>query len=149
MVSRTCDNCLHAELSGNKPPCNICVGLDRWEPVLQPALAEVFAEMRRARELHGDGYMGNLSLIHRYDSAGPERNGHQWEMLRHLRAALAEARAICDSKSPTRLAVLVEEFCEFADEVPRIPNRSREELVQVAAMALAWLGVDPGTDDDR
>ena len=111
---------------------------------MSDALADVLAEMRRAREVHGDGYMGNLELVH-------EQTTEQEELRYALHRAGRMARAICDGPEPTRLAVLVEEVCELADDIDRVPF-PRDELVQVAAMALAWLGVDPcvmkGADHD-
>lgn len=105
---------------------------------MSPEIAEVLAEMRRARDKHGAGWMGNLSLIQKDTDT-------QRTMRESLEEALFCARTICDSDEPTRIAVLVEEVCELALGVRCVPF-PRDELVQVAAMALAWLGVDPDAE---
>lgn len=95
------------------------------------ALHEVFDEMRRAHELHGDNYIGNLRLDWNHISAGTLAG-----------QAGKVAKAAQDDGYISRLDVLLEEVGELADDV--LANRDYHvELVQVAAMALAWLGVEP------
>lgn len=79
--------------------------------------------------------MGNLAPDE-FDSTDQAR------MIARLREALENARFICDGPIPTRLGILIEEVCELADDVVD-GEEYRAELVQVAAMSLAWLGVDP------
>jgi len=101
-----------------------------------PTLAAVFAEMRRARALHGDGYMGNLAQI------APTRPSARMRLLGLLSELETEARWQCQN-DPNRASVLAEEVAEAL--IDAIGGKDpRTELVQVAAMVLAWLGVEPG-----
>ena len=95
---------------------------------------EVFAEMRRAKVKHGPRYVTALPAF--------GRSGAMFHMLTKLKGADRAARAVCDGDAPCQLAVLIEEVCEVADAFDRGLD-PRSELVQVAAMALAMLGVEP------
>lgn len=98
---------------------------------------DIYDEQERAKAKHGASYMGSLRSIYIYDIL------HN-TMTACLKAALVFARLICDGEHPTRIAVLVEEVCELAEylEDDGAPQEANDELVQVAAMALAWLGVE-------
>jgi hypothetical protein len=102
------------------------------------ALRAALVEMRHAEKKHGDLYMGNLADVEpRLYPA----------LLRQVRNAGEAARLLCDSKTirgmrkVPKIAVLMEEVGEAADAILRGENPT-EELLQVAAMALAWLDVD-------
>jgi hypothetical protein len=89
--------------------------------------ALVTAEQERARAKHAGNALATLPAI---------ANGHH-AMLYHLHLAGQEARRLCDRGPASKLAVLVEEVAEVADDVllGRDPD---DELVQVAAMAAEW-----------
>ena len=97
-------------------------------------LCSVFDEMRRAKELHGEGYMGDLRQVV-YDSS--------WSLDKAIEAGEAARGRMEESSSPpAKSDVFLEEVGELMADL-RGGFEPTEELVQVAAMALAWLGVDP------
>ena len=100
------------------------------------SIEDIYDEQANARAKHGERYMGNITTIYQYDAMHSA-------MTAALLAALGIARHICDGPNPTRMAILAEEVCELAEDLARdeCPNTS-DELIQVAAMALAWLGVE-------
>ncbi|MHB1324016.1 MAG: hypothetical protein ACYCXZ_06700 [Coriobacteriia bacterium] len=99
-------------------------------------IEEVFAEMQRARELHGESYMGSLRRIHEDD----------WTLNKAIEAGEAAKERLENSDSPARFDVLLEEVGELARDLAN-GYEAHDELVQVAAMALAWLGAEPVAPD--
>lgn len=91
-------------------------------------LADVTAEMRYAAEKHQDRYMS--AIVGNEDHFG---------FLVSVFELGQRARYICETDpTPGPMAVLVEELGEVADELIR-GHDPRRELVQSAAMSLAWL----------
>lgn len=97
------------------------------------ALRATLLEMRSAEKKHGADYMGNL----------PEGHSHarSQQTLAGASAVGRIARDDCDKGPASRFSVLMEEVGEVADAILAGEDPT-EELLQVAAMALAWLGVD-------
>lgn len=98
------------------------------------ALRATLLEMRSAEKKHGRNYMGNLP-------DDPKKN--RLVVLKKASSVGATARMFCDTTGHEagRFSVLMEEVGEVADALLSGEDPT-EELIQVAAMALAWLGVD-------
>lgn len=99
------------------------------------ALSAVFAEIRRARDLHGEVFMGNLKRVHNDD----------WTMDLVIEAG-DKARKRLEDGDLSKFDVLLEEVGELAMDLSN-GHEATEELIHVAAMALAWLGVEPDVED--
>lgn len=97
-------------------------------------LQEVLAEMNRARELHDENYMGNLRQV-AYD--------YSWTLDKAVDAGEAARKRMEDSEGPPcKSDVLMEEVGELMADLKN-GFEAKHELIQVAAMCLAWLGIDP------
>ena len=97
-------------------------------------LRATLLEMRGAEKKHGHAYMGNMP-------EDPKMN--RTVVLKKASSAGATARVFCDGSGHEagRFSVLMEEVGEVADAILAGQDPT-EELIQVAAMALAWLDVD-------
>lgn len=97
-------------------------------------LRATLLEMRSAAKKHGHAYMGNMP-------EDPKKN--RTVVLKKASSTGKTARFFCDTAGAQagRFSVLMEEVGEVADAI-LVGQDPTEELIQVAAMALAWLDVD-------
>lgn len=105
---------------------------------MMPVCMDVLAEIKGAREKHGRNFISELDDV--VASEDPMALRAEQLMCGYIGQAGYIARTLCDNGHASRLAVLVEEvdevrqaLVEATDPVP--------ELVQVAAMAIAWAEV--------
>lgn len=101
--------------------------------MIAASIESVYEEMRRAKKKHGESYMGAIT------KDAPEVR----EVLEDAVALGREAKFYLEERGErSRFLVLLEEVGEVAEGILD-GDTYDHEIVQVAAMACAWLGIEP------